>query len=75
MANQPAPEPPEAKIGATHLGGFARAGLKELSEILPAFPESIQPKEEMGLAGNALPQEVFQARHEQEPDHAMEMEM
>ncbi len=52
-----------------------RAGLKELSQIMPAFPDSVKPVEEMGLAGNALPQEVFQARHEQQVDMDKNIEM
>ncbi len=65
------------KIGATHAGAMCRAGIKELSQILPAFPDSIKPIEEPGLAGNALPQEVYQARHGFEPemDHTLEMQM
>ena len=65
------------KIGAGHAEGFFRAGLKELTQILPAFPDGVQPVEEMGLAGNALPQEVFQSKHEQEPsvEQNLEMEM
>jgi hypothetical protein len=36
-----------------------RAGLKELAQILPAFPgHSVQPVEEPGLAGNATNYEV-----------------
>lgn len=64
-----------AKIGSAHAPAIFRAGLKELASILPAFPESIKPVEEMGLAGNALPQEVYKARHEQEPQIEQNLEM
>lgn len=65
------------KIGATHAPAMGRQGLKELANILPAFPESIKPVEEVGLFGNALPQEVYKARHEKEPniDQNLEMQM
>lgn len=65
------------KIGATHAAAMRRLGLKELSQILPAFSDSIRPIEEPGLAGNALPQEIYQARHGMEPevDHNLEMQM
>lgn len=68
---------PNAAIGSGHASAMFRAGLKELSSILPAFPESVKPVEEMGLAGNALPQEVFESKHEQEAhiDKGLEMEM
>ncbi|MEZ6129205.1 MAG: hypothetical protein R3C59_11025 [Planctomycetaceae bacterium] len=71
------PEPQKPKIGQTHLGGMWRAGLKEIGQIMPALPDSVKPVEEMGLAGNALPQEVFQARHETEPnvDQNIEVQM
>jgi hypothetical protein len=51
--------------------------LKEIGNILPAFPESIKPVEEVGLFGNALPQEVYKARHEKEPsiDQNLEIQM
>ncbi len=65
------------KIGATHVPAVGRQGLKELASILPAFPESIKPVEEVGLFCNALPQEVYKARHEKEPsiDQNLEMQM
>jgi hypothetical protein len=65
------------KIGATHPGGMLRLGMKEIAQILPAFSDSIRPIEEPGLAGNALPQEIYQARHGFEPemDHTLEMQM
>jgi len=65
------------KIGATHAPAMGRVGLKELASILQALPESVKPIEELGLFGNALPQEVYKARHEQEPhiDQNLEMQM
>jgi hypothetical protein len=63
------------KIGSTHLPAMGRQGLKELANILPAFPESIKPVEEVGLFGNALPQEVYKARHETEPHIEQNLEM
>ncbi len=49
----------EEKIGAGHLQGMVRSGAKEFAQILPAFPESVRPVEEPGLAGNLTPQEVL----------------
>lgn len=47
------------KIGAGHLKAYLRAGAKELTQALPAFPaHSIQPVEEPGLIGNLTPQEI-----------------
>ena len=51
------------KIGAGHASAMYRQGLKELSQALPAFPSSsIQPVEELGLAGTKTPQEVVQSK-------------
>ena len=63
------------KFGATHAPAVGRQGLKELASILPAFPESIKPVEELGLFGNALPQEVYKARHDTEPNINQNIEM
>src|SRR6266851_9301680 len=38
---------------------FARAGLKEIAQVLPAFPEGVRPVEEPGLVGNLTPQEIL----------------
>lgn len=67
---QPAP-----KIGAAHVGAMWRSGLKELSQILPAFPDSVQPIEEYGLVGNALPQEVFEEKRSIEANVEQNLEM
>lgn len=63
------------QTGATHLPAIVRLGFKEISQILPAFPDSIKPIEELGLFGNALPQEVYKARHETEPNINQNLEM
>ncbi|MEZ6063897.1 MAG: hypothetical protein R3C19_26415 [Planctomycetaceae bacterium] len=73
MKQQPQPGQQGPKIGQGHASAMFRAGLKELSAILPAFPDSVRPVEEMGLAGNTLPQEVYNDRHpknqQQQPGH------
>ena len=39
---------------------LVRQGARELSQVLPAFPDSnIRPVEEPGQIGNPTPQEVF----------------
>jgi hypothetical protein len=56
---QPEPQRQEQakpKIGEGHAAAMFRAGLKELAQILPAFPDGVRPVEESGLAGNATPQ-------------------
>lgn len=51
------------KIGAGHASAMLRAGFKELSQVLPAFPaSSVQPVEEPGLFGNLTPQEVVDTK-------------
>ncbi len=58
MANEKKP-----KIGAGHLQAWLRAGLKELAQILPAFPShGAQPVEEPGLAGNVTNHEVVRGK-------------
>lgn len=53
----------QQKIGAGHLQAMARAGVKELAQALPAFPDSnIRPVEEPGLAGNLTPQEIVHGK-------------
>lgn len=52
------PEPaaePTGKIGEHALAAMARMGLKELAAVLPAFPDSIKPVEELGAPGNLPP--------------------
>lgn len=45
----------KGKIGEGHVAGMFRQGLKELAQALPAFPDSIRPVEEPGVAGNPTP--------------------
>ncbi|APZ94551.1 hypothetical protein [Fuerstiella marisgermanici] len=70
-------EPAGPKIGQGHAAAMMRLGGKELSNVLPAFPESIQPVEEYGLFGTQLPSEIAEARKgpEMEVQHNMELEM
>ena len=63
------------KIGATQVPSMLRLGFNEITQILPPFPESIKPIEELGLFGNALPQEVYKARHETEPNINQNLEI
>jgi hypothetical protein len=46
------------KIGEGALAAFGRQGLKELAQVLPAFPDSVRPVEEAGMFGNPTPQIV-----------------
>lgn len=60
------------KIGQGHLKAMFRAGAKELSQVLPAFPSSsIQPVEEPGLVLNLTPQEVLQDKGAQQSYESM----
>jgi len=53
------------KIGAGHLQAWLRAGAKELTQALPALPDSnIRPVEEPGLVGNLTPQEIVHGKNE-----------
>ena len=62
-----AEEREQPKIGAGHVSAMGRAGLKELSQALQAFPDSnIRGVEEPGLAGNLTPQEVVHGKKEYE---------
>ena len=58
---------------------MGRAGLKEIAQILPAFPESVKPVEEMGMFLNKTPQEIYREKHSMSPQlersHEMQMEM
>ena len=77
------------KIGAGHAQAMFRAGLKELTQVLPAFPDAnIRPVEEPGLVGNLTPQEIVHGKSEYDgvlhgyasraaaqPDHNMERGM
>jgi len=68
------------KIGAGALAAWVRAGAKEISQIIPAFPDSVKVVEEPGLPGNLTSVEVFQgkareAEKEQETKKALSFEM
>ena len=57
----------QPKWGAGHAMGMARAGLKEVAQVLPAFPDSnIRSVEEPGLAGNLTPQEIVHGKNQYE---------
>lgn len=74
---QAAPPPPQPKLGASHFGGMWRLGLSEIGQITAAFPESVQPTNELGLLGTALPQDVYESRHQREAElqHNVEIAM
>lgn len=59
----------QAKIGAGHLGAMARSGAKELAQILPAFPDSVKPVEELGAFGNPTQLDVNQEKGKESPYH------
>ncbi len=63
------------KIGATHPAAMVRLGLKEIREIMQPLPDSIKTPDEIGIYGTALPQEVYKARHETEPNIEQNLEM
>ncbi len=61
-ANEPTPQPgevakpPQEKIGAGALQAFGRQGLKEIAQVLTAFPSGpVQVVEEPGQLGNLTP--------------------
>ena len=56
------------KIGAGHAKGMAQAGLKEIAQILPAFPaHGVQPIEEAGIAGNPLRRKLSMTKEAMRP--------
>jgi hypothetical protein len=59
-------EPQKTKIGAGHLAAWLRAGHKEIGQALVAFPDTIRPVEEPGLAGNLTPQEIVYGKTQYE---------
>lgn len=77
--NEPrqAQETSKPKIGQAHASAMLRMGGKELSAILPAFPESVQPIDEYGAFGTQLPSEIAKEREgpKMEPNHNIGMEM
>jgi hypothetical protein len=70
-----AKEAHKPKIGKGHAQAMRRAGLKELAQILPAFPDSVKPVEEPGLFGNPVSHEVYEQRHKSKDGPTKEMEM
>ena len=77
--NEPrqAQETSKPKIGQGHASAMGRMGGKELSAILPAFPDSVQPIDEYGAFGTQLPSEIAKGREgpRMEPNHNIGMEM
>jgi hypothetical protein len=70
----------QPKIGSGALDAFFRQGLKELAQIVPAFPESVRVVEEPGALGNPTPVEVYHNKMQDtvpqaEPDKAIEYEL
>lgn len=55
--------PSQSKLGQGHAASMARLGLKELSQILPAFPDSVRTQDDPGLVGNATQREVYEQRN------------
>ena len=51
-----APKGHERKIGEGALAAMGRMGHDEITHVLPAFPDSIQPQEEPGALGTVTPQ-------------------
>lgn len=65
------------KLGAEHAGAMFRGGLSEMANILPAFNDSIQPINELGLYGTKLPGQIYDDLNqsvEHQKQHDMEME-
>ncbi|MGE0758369.1 MAG: hypothetical protein AB7O38_15175 [Pirellulaceae bacterium] len=50
------------KTGEGSLAAWARQGHKEISQILPAFPDSVKVVEEPGMPSNPTSYEVTQQR-------------
>jgi hypothetical protein len=64
------------KIGSGALAASLRLGSKEISQILPALPDSVKVVEEPGALGNLTSVEVYQAKQpQQEPNKALDLEM
>ncbi len=66
-------QPQNDKYGQGALHAFVRVGLKELAQIMPAFPDSVKPIEEPGLPGNLTPQEVVHQKHGRDREPELEM--
>jgi hypothetical protein len=58
--------PDAPKFGAGHAQAWLRAGVKELAQVLQAFPgQGIHPVEEQGLVGNPVSREVYEQKREE----------
>jgi hypothetical protein len=68
-----------AKVIGPEVPAMGRAGLKEITPLLSAFPDGMKPVEEMGMFGNKTPQEIYRAKHSMSPymerSHERQMEM
>ena len=59
--------------GWAELAAAGRQGLKEVGQMLPAFPESnVRPVEEPGTFGNPVAREVYDQRHPDQDAHLAE---
>jgi hypothetical protein len=57
----------KVKWGTGALSASLRQGLKEVSQVIPAFKDSVQVVEEMGAGGtNLTPVEIYKAKLAQE---------
>lgn len=65
----------QPKIGAGALAAAGRQGLKELAQIVPAFPDSVRAVEEPGQIGNPTPQEVFSSKKGVTPGKTLDLDM
>lgn len=61
-----------SKLGQGAFQAWMRAGYKEVTQALPAFPDSIRPVEEPGLPGNLTPQEVVSQKEPPKEPPVME---
>src|SRR5262245_44646138 len=53
-----------AKIGQGHLGAMARLGLKEIAQVLPAFPgQGVHLSDDPALLGNQTQRGAYEATH------------
>ena len=58
----------DLRIGEEHAKGMAKLGLHELTQALPAFPDSnIRPIEEPGVFGNEAMPHIQEHNHEHRP--------
>ena len=62
MSKNKANEDEKRKIGEGSLKAWARMGHKELSAIVPAFPDSMRVVEEPGMPSNSTSYEVSKQR-------------